>query len=815
MHAQDTSFRAQPQTSTEDLHGESNRDEGDKKCIRNSTKIEQLIKVHKRRCGITRRKLDTQRVPRAVRRGPDVRTRCTCQMRTHRVQQNAYRAAFTVLEVQACGVLLQAVPGTFLPFLCAAGAQKRLTAAQTCVWDQIAGWKAGHKRECHALLAQRLRELEHAKNWEAVAALEAEARAVARAVQKARPDIACQILNTLGCSLKNTRKHARGVEVYEEARALCKAEGDRAGEAEACNGLGICYYHIKEYARAAEMHEQRRALAEVLGDDVGLARACGNLANCHEHLGNSEQARELFEQSMAVFHATADTAGVALACHNLGKWHYQKAQYVRAREIFDKQKNICEALQDREGFASACGNLANCHFSMGDYSHAVQLLERQRKLCEELGDDAGAAAACGKLGLCHHQKGEHARAIELHEQHRALCEQRGDNGGVADACGNLALTLCTAGKYARACELYEEQKTICEAIGNHSGLSRAYNGLALCYESMHDFRRAQEMHEQHKTLCEALGDRAGVATACANLGVCYHSMGDYVLAREYHERDRVTCEELEDNAGVAIACGNLGCCEHGLGNYSRAQDLHEEHRERAEALGDRKGVARACGNIGLCHMSARDYPRALGYLMQEFEIADSVQVPKRKADSALAIGVVLRLRLRERLRLAASASALGGQEAEQLACTEDEKRKVESWLQTAADFEKNHAHLHLAYLHFEAAEEDLACQELGKYLSVLVKQARTHCAGCDQTRGEDVNLLVCSGCRVARFCNRQHQRMASCDTPRSRSMVFGKHSRVCALLGKWRQSVVKHGHAPECMREDLVAFLHQERQTDY
>jgi hypothetical protein len=189
-------------------------------------------------------------------------------------------------------------------------------------------------------------------------------------------------------------------------------------------------------------------------------------------------------------------------------------------------------------------------------------------------------------------------------------------------------------------------------------------------------------------------------------------------------------------------------------------------------------------------------------------------VPERKADSALAIGVTLRLRLQEQLRLAVSASALEGQDGVQLACTGDEKRKAESWLQTAAEFEKKHAHLHLAYLHFEAGDEDLACQELGQYLSVSIEQARTHCAACSQTRGGDTNLLMCSGCRVARFCSPQHQRMASADTPRSRSMVFGKHNRVCALLGKWRQNVVKGGHAPECMRKDLVAFLQQERETD-
>jgi len=39
-------------------------------------------------------------------------------MRTQRVQENAYGAAFTMLEVQACGVLLQAVPGTFALIFC-------------------------------------------------------------------------------------------------------------------------------------------------------------------------------------------------------------------------------------------------------------------------------------------------------------------------------------------------------------------------------------------------------------------------------------------------------------------------------------------------------------------------------------------------------------------------------------------------------------------------------------------------------------------------------------------------------------------------
>ena len=77
--------------------------------------------------------------------------------------------------------------------------------------------------------------------------------------------------------------------------------------------------------------------------------------------------------------------------------------------------------------------------------------------------------------------------------------------------------------------------------------------------------------------------------------------------------------------------------------------------------------------------------------------------------------------------------------------------------------------------------------------------------GCGQTRCELTPILTCSGCRVARFCSADHQKMAS-KKATLMSLWTGRHKDICGVLSKWRE-VVKDGVAPESCTADLVAFL--------
>ena len=74
-------------------------------------------------------------------------------------------------------------------------------------------------------------------------------------------------------------------------------------------------------------------------------------------------------------------------------------------------------------------------------------------------------------------------------------------------------------------------------------------------------------------------------------------------------------------------------------------------------------------------------------------------------------------------------------------------------------------------------------------------------------RGEDATMLTCSGCRVARFCSADHQKMASKSVAAGGSAWTGRHKDICGLLGKWRG--VEKDVSPDSLRADLLAFLRQ------
>ena len=191
-------------------------------------------------------------------------------------------------------------------------------------------------------------------------------------------------------------------------------------------------------------------------------------------------------------------------------------------------------------------------------------------------------------------------------------------------------------------------------------------------------------------------------------------------------------------------------------------------------------------------------------------MAKELQVERDQADAALGLGVALRLEVWANVRgRAAGAFELPGPPASASACSGDGVREAEKWLQTALDLRRAGARLHLARLAFDTGPEDTALAHLQDYLSWCVARGRNRCAGCYQTRGEDAQMLTCGGCRVARFCSADHQKMASKSVASGGSLLGGRHKDVCGVLGKWRQQVVKDGMSPDVLRADLLAFLRQ------
>ena len=113
-------------------------------------------------------------------------------------------------------------------------------------------------------------------------------------------------------------------------------------------------------------------------------------------------------------------------------------------------------------------------------------------------------------------------------------------------------------------------------------------------------------------------------------------------------------------------------------------------------------------------------------------------------------------------------------------------------------------------LSFDSGQEDAALSHLKEHLSWRVKSGRNICAGCGHRRGGDTPMLTCSGCRVARFCSTDHQKLASKKAAHGGHVMMGRHKDICGVLSKWRE-VVKGGLAPDSLTVDLVAFLEKNK----
>jgi len=331
-------------------------------------------------------------------------------------------------------------------------------------------------------------------------------------------------------------------------------------------------------------------------------------------------------------------------------------------------------------------------------------------------------------------------------------------------------------------------------------VSRACGNIGNCYSSTGDYGRAREMHEQCKAICQELGDRFGVAAACTNIGHCYASTGEYATALTFYKTQHTIATELKLGHMKSWAAMRVGAT---LGLQVRSD------RQAAAA-----SPALEVGAAVEIH-SLQKSPELNGVCGEIFKSQD---LGTGRWGVKTATGRELALKpVNLRLIAAFTAPDAGAPRVPDPRWSEsaglgDRMKEASTWLEAATwlkaalDTGEGLASLHLAHLAYDAGQEDTALAHLKDYLSWHVATGRDCCDGCLQKRGEDAPMLTCSGCRVARFCSVDHQKMASKSVASGGNLWTGRHKDICGLLGKWR-GVKKGGVSPDSVRADLLAFL--------
>ena len=504
-------------------------------------------------------------------------------------------------------------------------------------------------------------------------------------------------------------------------------------------------------------------------------------------------------------------------------WRGVVALEPASREV---AQDVGTATPDHAAFAYCILGVA--YQSLGGFSKAIEYQMQCLAIAKKAGDRVGEGKACGNIGNAYQSLGDVGKAIDYHTQDLAIAKELEDRVGKSRAYGNLGIAHQSLGEVGKAIEYHLQDLALAKEVGNRTREGAAYSNLGASYQSLGDYSEEIAYHTQHLAIAQEVGDRAGEGRAYGNLGCGYRSQGESDKAIEYQMQCLAIAKEKGDPLGEARAYAGLGNAYQSVGVFDKAVQYHTQHLAIVKEVEDKAGVCKAHGNLGACHCQIGEYLKAFDYHETQHALATELGLPRVQTEAALCMGLALRLEVLREVRAKRRGPAACADESPEApchssasACLNDNRvRQAQNWLQTALLGGYSFARLHLAHLTFIAGQEDTALEYLKEHLSWCVEKGRDWCDGCQQLRGhlpaavcarltEATPMLTCSGCRVARFCNADHQKMASRKAALGGNQVTGRHRDICGVLGKWRQ-VVKDGVAPDSCTEELLAFLRHE-----
>ena len=260
-------------------------------------------------------------------------------------------------------------------------------------------------------------DLEEARAWRDLAAMEDEALGVAAVLRSEKPVEAAQIYGSLGQCAFSLGKYDRAIQMVEEMRAVMEAAGHRQGQVAAAGNLGFILSALGQHDRAAQVQEETLTILEELGDREGQGAA-------HLNLGNAflRQAR----------------AGA-------------RDKFAKAIEQLEKARSVMGELGNVAAQGKACSSLGICYQSLQRYDEAVGALNQAMAIASAVGNRIGHASAMGNLGILYNEMGQHEKAISLHRAAIEIDEEVGDIAHLARNHNNLAAALIRCDRLEEAC----------------------------------------------------------------------------------------------------------------------------------------------------------------------------------------------------------------------------------------------------------------------------------------------------------------------------------------------------------------------------
>ncbi|NJR63588.1 MAG: CHAT domain-containing protein [Cyanobacteria bacterium CRU_2_1] len=181
-----------------------------------------------------------------------------------------------------------------------------------------------------------------------------------------------------GVQQLQTAQFPAALQSFEQALALYREMGDRAGEGVSLNGIGFVYDSLGQYPQALEYYQQALTIAQEIGDRSGEGTTLSNIGSVYDSLGQYPQALEYYQQALSIRLEVGDRSGEGTTLSNIGASFFLSGQFAEAEASLFAALEVQESLRASE--LSDSDKVALFETQIDNYEGLQQVLIAQNKI---------------------------------------------------------------------------------------------------------------------------------------------------------------------------------------------------------------------------------------------------------------------------------------------------------------------------------------------------------------------------------------------------------------------------------------------------
>ena len=288
-------------------------------------------------------------------------------------------------------------------------------------------------------------------------------------------------LNNLASALSDGPQTARVKALYQEGLEIARAVGDQDLVARFLNNLAVQERRSGNLDTALRMNQESLSIRREIGDRTNAAISLNNIGNLLLDMGDPQAASAHYQQSAAISREIGDRRSEARALHNAGFALVEEGEFVRARASIEEGLKLRRSIDDPASVATSLYGLGWVASLQGDLAIARQSLNESLEMEKRLDLRSAMANAISALGDLALHEGDLAGARRLHDQALKIHTELGEKGRAADSRLALAVVALEEGDSAEAETLAREAALVFveQKVQDNEATARATLALAL------------------------------------------------------------------------------------------------------------------------------------------------------------------------------------------------------------------------------------------------------------------------------------------------------------------------------------------------